>query len=386
MVAGVMSVALAAGGLVTASITSGNDYGNAGAIDPSTGDLITLGGAAQNRYFGISRHTAGGTLLFTQTTDFGGSASGANSVVVQPDGKILVGGFKVYLKGSSQAVDFALARYQPSGALDPSFGSSGKLTTAFSKTQAVLGALAIQPDGKILASGGTSGGGKALLARYNSSGSLDTSFGSKGMATYSGSAGAPAMALQGTKILIAGWTGTGSGEDAVVARLNSNGSVDTTFGVSGRQVINIGNTGTDRLLNIALRADGTIVAAGLYANGSGTSDYSVVRLTANGALDPSFGGSGVVTLDTGADEYAVGLSVQSDGKVVVGGNTGVAIRLEEDGSLDATFGSAGIASGAGLTAGDIRMTADGSFLLFGYTNGDFSIGKYNASGALDSGF
>src|SRR6266536_6168109 len=137
------------------------------------------------------------------TTDFGGFDS-AQAVAVQSDGKILAA-------GSSGGGDFALARYNADGTLDSTFGSGGKLTTDFGGFDVALG-VALQADGKIVAVGGGGSGSDFALARYNADGSLDASFGSGGMVTtdFGGFEAATAVAIQGDgKIVVTGSTFSG---------------------------------------------------------------------------------------------------------------------------------------------------------------------------------
>ena len=152
------------------------------------------------------------------TTDVGGS-DGAQAVAIQGDGKVVAAGLGNFAGPGTG--DFALARYNPDGSLDTSFGSGGKVTTDFGGFDAAS-AVAIQPDGKIIAAG-RSGSGDFALARYNPDGSLDSSFGSGGKVTtdFGGFDSAFGVALQADgKIVAAGFqaTSTQRGTDIAVAR------------------------------------------------------------------------------------------------------------------------------------------------------------------------
>jgi len=214
------------------------------------------------------------------TTDFGGSDYGF-SVALQPDGKIVVAG---YAGG-----DFALARYNSDGALDTSFGSGGKVTTDFGGSYHPDGfSVALQPDGKIVVAGYA--GGDFALARYNSDGALDTSFGSGGKVTtdFGGSDAGYSVALQPDgKIVVAGYAGL----DFALARYNSDGALDTSFGTGGKVTTDFSG-GRDVGYSVALQPDGKIVVAG-YAG----VDFALARYNSDGALDTSFGSGGKVTTD-----------------------------------------------------------------------------------------
>ncbi len=248
-----------------------------------------------------------------------GSASG---LALQTDGKILVVG--THENGS------ALARYDPDGSLDSSFGAGG---VAKAPKDTFLSKVAVQPDGKILAAGGLAevAGPHMAVVRYESDGTLDTSFGTHGIAkTYTGSdfGGSNAIALQPDGKIVQlgnGWCqqdcgGTSCLGSPALARYNGNGSPDTTFSGDGVVYAYEGLhfcEGDD----LAIQADGKIVVAGNIF-GDTLSDVSarIVRFNADGTVDQHFSKSGDVT----RKGFAVGgwgaVVVQADGKIVVGGS------------------------------------------------------------------
>jgi uncharacterized delta-60 repeat protein len=251
----------------------------------------------------------------TVTTDFGGTDP-ARAVAVQPNGKIVVAGGKG---------DFALARYNQDGSLDTGFGGGdGLVTTAFPGSEGDEGnELLRQPNGKLIVVGTTHippyGRGSFALARYNADGTPDTGFGGgDGLAT--GIDNNPAtsadLAPNGQIVAAGGW------EYFRVARFNSDGSVDTGF--DGTGALFPGYEGTARLASaVQVQKNGQVVAAG-YVNDEGTSetDFAVARFDTDGSLDASFGGDGMVTTDfSGGGDYARAIALQSDGKVVVAGVT-----------------------------------------------------------------
>jgi uncharacterized delta-60 repeat protein len=291
------------------------------------------------------------------------------------------------------------------GALDPSFGAGGKVTTAIGNTDLAY-ALALQPDGKLVAAGWSYNGSKTdfALARYNSDGSLDTSFNGTGKVTTaigSGRDGAGALVLQPDgKLVAAGWTDNGSNYDIALARYNPDGSLDTGFHGTGKVTTAIGS-GDDDAYALALQPDGKLVVAGDSYNGSDY-DIALARYNIDGSLDTGFHGTGTVTTAIGpGDEYAYALVVQSDGKLVVAGeswngsNSDFALaRYNTDGSLDTGFhGTGTVTTAIGSNtdvATDLALQPDGKLVAAGYSytgsNSDFALARYNTDGSLDTGF
>jgi uncharacterized delta-60 repeat protein len=338
-----------------------------------------------------------------------GPNSGATSALIQPDGKIVAAGWGETASWGAPGV-FGLARYLSSGSLDRSFGSGGEVALPAGSA----GAVARQPDGKLLVAG--SGHGDFMLVRYNADGSLDTTFGRGGKArTAFGSMGAQAqsVAIQADgKIVAAGPLGEDAG--FALARYKANGSLDTTFGTNGRVTTKVGAGGV--AFALALQPDGKIVVAGsvngdlTFLHGLTTGDqFAVARYDPNGSLDTGFGTGGLVTNAFGLlSAQARAVVVQPDGKIVVAGagqvdgNTPpevVIARFAPDGSLDPSFGSNGIAAtpfpasgecdGCGLYANAVAIQADGKLVAAGQgCSGGcwFALERYNPDGSLDTGF
>ncbi len=248
-------------------------------------------------------------------------------MALQADGKIvMVGG---------TFTDFVMARFNADGSLDTSFGIGGKVTTDMGsglRPEEGL-AVAIQGDGKIVVAGyvGINGPGPNkvttvfAIARYNSDGSLDTSFGTGGRVSGGVNGRARAVVIQPDgKIVLAGdfelelSNGTFV-SDFTVARFNTNGSLDLAFGGTGS-----GQTATDigqafnTASNVVLQPDGAIVLSGKANCGQAACDHTdVVRYSANGLLDTSFGNGGKLTL--AGKLVGEGLARQADGKLVLAG-------------------------------------------------------------------
>ena len=321
----------------------------------------------------------------------------ANGLVIQPDGKFIAAG--------AANSNFAVVRYNGNGSLDASFGSGGKVITDFGGSDAAL-AVALQPDGKIVAAGSSSN--NFALARYNADGSLDSTFGSGGKITtdffgFSDSAQAVIIQPDG-KIVAAGIARPAvSIGDFGLVRYNSNGSLDTTFGNGGKVSTDF-NGQYDGANALVLQADGKLVAAG-YAgvvnNPSGWNVYdnALVRYNPDGSLDSTFGSGGKVVTDfvgpEGEQDNGISvLVVQADGKLVAAGYTSlydisytILTRYNTNGTLlDTTFfGSSrfGYFTGLALQA-DGKIVASGSFFING--NYDFGLARYNAKGTLDTTF
>ncbi|MDX3248117.1 calcium-binding protein [Streptomyces sp. ME18-1-4] len=331
-------------------------------------------------------------------TNFGGTDFATS---VQADGKIVAAGFT----SAGGANDFALARYNTNGSLDTTFGTGGKVTTDFGGTNDGAHAVAVQPDGKIVAAG-QSGSGFTLdfaLARYNTDGSLDTTFGTGGKVTTSFGASfnqAFGVVLQTDgKIVAAGTTNAGAGDDFAVARYNTDGSLDTSFGTGGLVTTDFGTGSSDEASGVALQSDGKIVLAGSSDSG-GTEDFALARYNTDGSLDTTFGTGGKVTTSFGGNEFADGVVVQTDGKIVAAGFTNAGgtqdfalARYNTDGSLDTTFGTGGkivTNFGGDDVALGVALQTDGKIVAAGFTNAggtqDFALARYNTDGSLDTCF
>ncbi len=317
----------------------------------------------------------------------------AQAMVVQDDGKIIVGGYK-----SSGGYDFQMVRYNPDGSLDNTFGTGGVVTTDLGGTDTGR-EIILQPDGKILIAG--SSDGDAVVARYNTDGSLDGTFGVGGVATMdilglSNSGWDIAIAPDGS-LYVSGNVNDGVDNDYALYKLTSAGVLDTTFGGTG--YVTIDTTGDDTAWAVAVQDDGKVVVAGKMDNPSW--DVGIVRYNTDGTLDTTFGGTGIVITDASSGIDSVSdLLIQPDGRLLVVGkghpgaqDEAMLIRYNTDGSLDAGFGSGGVVlgiSGDMSIGSSATLLEDGSILLTGNAypgvSSDAFLAKFTSAGVLDTSF
>ena len=326
-------------------------------------------------------------------TVFGASNESANSIAIQGDGKIVVAG----ASNNGANNEFAVARYNTNGSLDSSFDSDGKVTTTIG-SNAEAYSVAIQSDGKIVVAGNTIIGGrdKIAVARYNTDGSLDSSFDSDGKVTTTiGEADyATSVVVQSDgKIVVAGSSATGGNSDFALIRYNSDGSLDSSFDPA---ITPIGSS-SDEAYSVAIQSNGKIVVAGYSENGSHR-EIAVLRYNTDGSLDSSFDSDGKITTTIGSDDLAKSVAVQSDGKIVVAGsseteeNSDFALmRYNSDGSPDSSFVPAVTPIGTSSDfANSVAIQSDGKIVVAGSSNNgsdnEFAVARYNTDGSLDSSF
>ena len=327
------------------------------------------------------------------TTDFGSGGEGANAMALQADGKIVVAGTTV----RSGFDIFALARYNANGTLDTSFGDGGKVVTKFAGGgRALARAVVVQPDGKIVAAG-SSGGTQFALARYHRNGSLDTSFGSGGKVTTSlgqgGNAGAFAIAVQPDGKIVA--AGHRRWNDFAVIRYNANGTPDSGFGNGGIVITDFAG-GEDRAHAITMLYRGMILVAGYatYTSAEGGQNFALARYNADGTLDAGFGDGGKVVTDFGGGlDIARAVAAQPGGMLVVAGSSSndfALARYNSYGALDQDFGSSGRVvtdfNGGIDVANAVAVQSDGKIIAAGVASGKFALSRYDEWGRLDPVF
>jgi uncharacterized delta-60 repeat protein len=400
---GALDTSFGSGGKVKTSFGSTYDEIDGLALQPD-GKLVAAGAVEDSSGgsdFGLTRYKPGGALDPSfgtggkVTTSFGTGYEGANAALVLSDKKIVAAGYaKVGTKG-----EFALARYKANGSLDTSFGTAGKVTTDVGPAGSIYDA-ALQPDGKIVGVGYAEPSGSIVfeLARYNPNGSLDSTFGTGGKVTTSFGAGfayAESAALQPDgKILAGGFYYDGTLYHFALVRYNANGSLDASFGTGGKVITSIGPTHSIGR-EVALQPDGKIVMGGYSFNGT-TYDLTLIRYNANGSVDSSFGNGGTVltSFGTGWRSSVNKLLIQRNGKIVAAGYTRLTdrdffalARYKPNGTLDTSFGSGGKIKTPFGTIDDYADAAvlqpDGKIVVGGtsvqtpdYLDSDFALARY----------
>ncbi len=350
----------------------------AGSLDPS---------------FGV-----GGTAITSIT---GSSVDYPSDCAIQPDGKILVTGYY----SISNARSIFLVRYNQNGTPDSTFGSNGIVKTSFGSSQAAGNAVAVQPDGKILVAGQSTHSNIAdyALVRYKMNGELDSTFGTAGkVVTDLGSTfeTSNALAIQADGKIISAGSVYGASVDFGVVRYNSNGSLDSAFGVGGIVVTSIADE--DQANAVRVQPDGKIVVAG-FSSINAKGDFSVVRYNTDGTLDKNFGTGGKVTTNIQNSDLGYDLLIHSNGKILVAGTVGYVqvvggpiglVQYNEDGSLDTGFGTGGksiIATGNPHFVWSLARQPDGKIFvgsesLISSNNKQWSLSRALPNGTIDATF
>jgi uncharacterized delta-60 repeat protein len=326
---GTLDTSFGSGGRVTTDFAGRSDNATAVTVQPD-GKILVAGGAdvaGTQIDFALVRYNSSGSLDSTfgsggkVTTDFNGGLDAVTSIGLQTDGRIVLAGF-----ATAGDPHMGLARYNANGTLDTSFGAGGKIITDINGTRNFANAVAIQSDGKIVAAGSTltttlDSFVMFAMARYNPDGSLDSTFGSGGKVTTQVVSGDGeddeifALAIQPDgRILAAGRANFA--QDFGLARYQTNGALDTAFGTNGFVTTDF-NGSIDRAFAMALQIDGKIVLAGAANLTTGsTGDFGLARYNSNGSLDSTFGAGGKVITDFGGNVDIVrGIVLQSDNKI-----------------------------------------------------------------------
>ncbi|HYV95357.1 MAG TPA: T9SS type A sorting domain-containing protein [Chitinophagales bacterium] len=291
---------------------------------------ISYGSGFYNYRFAVARYLTNGVLDSSfandgvDTTDFGGTGSRTSSLAIQPDGKIVAVGYRY-----TADPDVVLARYNTNGSLDTSFNTTGKVITALGPRGDFSQAIALQYDGKILVTGGTYTSdttGDYFVMRYLANGALDNSFGVNGIVqgTYGGyweHANGIVEQPDG-KIVFAGSTNISPNNfNWTLMRLLPDGTPDNSFGTNGLVITDFADS-LDIAAGICLQPNGKIIEAGNATITNEQSDVAVLRYNTDGSFDSTFGTNGIVTTDfSGGDDGGSRVLLQSDGRIVVCGNS-----------------------------------------------------------------
>ncbi|MBK8902509.1 MAG: tandem-95 repeat protein [Anaerolineaceae bacterium] len=362
---------------------------------------IVVVGSSDFIDFAVARYNPDGSLdssfnsVGRLTTDFDGGSDGAKAVALQPDGKIVVGGW-----GEDCGIvfcddDFAIARYNSDGTLDNSFSGDGRHLAGFGNNE-VIDKLVVQDDGKIVAFGYaydyTDSDYDTAIARYNADGSLDTTLDNDGKLrsnAFGEFAPSDAVVQPDGKIIAISYR---AGE---IARFNVDGSLDTTFGTDGRFALAT-SAGPIFASRVLLQPDNTILVAGRDTYSSEDDSQLILASYMPGsAPDSAFGdGAGFVTLDYGDKNFVRDIALEPDGKILVFSTSdGVhrLTRLYPDGSLDdGGRVTTNVSPGEAEQLNDTAVTSDGRIVTVGY---HYLLGtdrmtavRYSADGSLDTSF
>ena len=335
-----------------------------------------------------------------------------NSLVVQSDGKILVAGSHIHKNDDHlQNDDFTLVRFNMNGSLDTTFDGDGGVRTPFEFGGGEAVSVALQSDGKIVAAGYH--GNKLAVVRYHVNGSLDTTFGGSGKVTtlignYRSYGSAVAVQADG-KIVVSGAifgpTG-GLSQDFALIRYLPNGGLDRNFNGTGSVTTDIAYDWTTGMI---LQSDGAILLTGWSAPTAALyytqRVMALLRYTPSGKLDTTFGDTGKLTFPIGASSESLGITLQSDGKILITGEAATGgdlaidtdddvsphdlalVRANIDGSKDWSFHHNGIVTTdfGGYDGGDdsgnsVAVQSDGKIVVAGSTGGAFALVRYLGDG------
>jgi len=378
---------------------NGSSFARAVAIDGNGRIVVAGSGYVQNTTTGgmaVARFNANGT----PDTTFGAGAgfivvpftNGANfvesrvqAIGFQSDGKIILAGY---------ATGFGVVtRLNSDGSLDSSFATNASFVSAFGQASAVLNSVYVLTDNSMYVAGVA--GGKFLLSKLTSAGALDGTFGSGGITTtsFGGTANATSMAVNTTTghIILGGYAQSSNNHSAV-ARYLSNGTLDTSFGSSGKVVTAVPTAQFDQISKTFVQPNGVITAIGLYVNPSGFERHMLLRFTPAGAADATFGTNGIAGGYFGNNqEFLYGGAALPDGKFIgVGFSAGTIgtrvslFRYNANGSVDRSFGCSGrilattLATSNTMTAYDVAVQTNGRVVAVGQgTNGSILQGNFS---------
>jgi uncharacterized delta-60 repeat protein len=327
-----------AGGRV-ATPQVGTEYAWASAVAVQSDGKIVAGGRADGN-MALVRYLPNGSLDPTfgaggiVVEPFPGGDGWLNSLTLDTSGRIVAAGAVGVNEPPDPTSDFAVARFQPNGNLDPTFGTGGRVVTSFGvpgEDVASAYAVAIQPDGRIVVTGNLdrrpAGTSWFATARYLTDGSLDPAFGGTGTVTTDagGLGGATDVALQPNgDIVLGGFTsepGPTTDRRFALVRYDKTGALDPSFGAGG--VVNDPwpGAGAVNITGIALQPDGRLVATGpVFADPALV--FGLVRYLPSGAVDTAFGTNGYVTTSFGGDATPASVALQPDGGILVAGAEG----------------------------------------------------------------
>ncbi|MEN8224533.1 MAG: T9SS type A sorting domain-containing protein [Bacteroidota bacterium] len=385
-------------GIVISPLTIQSEQGYKVVVQPD-GKILLAGFQEENNIgdYIIARYNADGSLDNNfgnggfAVIDGGTDSEYAYDMVLQDDGKVLLGG-SAYNQYTT-VDDFALLRLNADGSPDNTFGTSGIVMTDINGEFDNAFSMALQDDGKILLAGHTyiSGKRNACVVRYNTDGSLDAAFGSGGIAMTSiGCITDRTRDIglqQDGKIVICGYINDGADDHTFVCRFNADGTLDQSFANNGIATLDIGGN-DDKLWALCILPGGKILVGGYTRNSSNENDYLMIRYLTDGSLDNSFGSNGIKMHNFNSTDIIIDMILQADGKILTAGGAFVfeLARFLENGDADIGFGNNGIVHTNINTGSDFSQTLclqdDGKIIVAGHSKEnseyDFSLARYHA--------
>jgi len=340
------------------------------AIEQPGGKIVVILGINNlvvSEAFGLARFTSSGKLDTTFGTKgvtmvtFTDFINSPNSVAVQPDGDIVVAGNS---ETTSGGLAFAMARFTPNGQLDDTFGNGGLVTVNPPGIQPSASVVMVQPNGQIMEGGSVIGinshtPGGTVLGRYNSDGSLDTTFGTNGFAVATTAVGAPtglALLANGSYLALGNFTR--------VVEFSSTGVLQST--VTADTVVATSLQGQAFDNPVLFLPSGAFIEGRLVGEGHGDAktDDQFFRFSETGVVDHSFSSTAFGFPGVNMNVPAA-LALQSNGKILVGGTPFGLARLNTDGELDTTFGSGGMVETPGNQVNGLLIQTDGKIVAIG---------------------
>jgi uncharacterized delta-60 repeat protein len=381
--------------------TLNSGYGMAEYITATSDSKIIM---LRSFTFGLIKYNTNGTLDTTFDTDgiviteFEYSTDELKKIIVLPNDKIIALGTSRYRQpNNAYFSNIVLSKYNSDGSLDTSFGNLGKVYSVFGENVYTIMNAFVQTDGKILVNAYyyvfPSYDPIYELIRYNSDGSLDTTFGTNGKIATSSGVFSLINPVDGKLLFVSGNYLPSGDYEHIIKKYNNNGSIDAVFGTNGSVTFNNGNSPYD--LKFALQQEGKILVSGTsYYSGFNT-QFFTRRLNVDGSLDTTFGTNGQIT--TPIQGYVLSNLVQSDGKIVVVGMSGglSLIRYNPNGTIDIAYGTNGIASSSLDNYNQINsvfLQPDNKILaaISQYNPlqnpNEFKVKRINTDGTLDNDF
>jgi uncharacterized delta-60 repeat protein len=379
--AGTLDPSFGTGGIVTTNFGSVS-VSPLTAIEQSNGNiaLVTgLGNGVPNEEdFALVLYTSNGTLIGTTRAAFFNNGINSPSVIaLQSNGDIVVAG--TASPGIDQADVFAIARFTPNGQLDTSFGNDGLVTTDISGVFPALSAVIVQSNGQIVVGGASASGIRhqpinTVLVRYNSNGTLDTTFGAGGIVQEPTTVGEPLALAQlsnGDYLAVSG--NPLSPETGVVVEFSSTGVLQST--VTPAPVVASSPSTPDLVNPVIFQPNGDYIWAETVGNGFQRQAAEAFRFSETGVADPSFS-SIKVTFGGQKINEPQAIALQANGQIVVGGISGLA-RLNSNGQLDTTFGSGGSLATFQVTG--LLIQTNGKIVAVGPSGTDLALARYFAN-------